>query len=146
MREGRPDGGSPVTERRTAALNDVSDGGLAKLTNWWHARPVPALPPDLEKDFAEAMRDIFLRAKSEVGYNATYFLQMLSTQGPIETARRLVTSTKPSEGFTALWERGRLDLTVEAHVVQDRFQPLFTEAEREAAHQRLAQYGYTASS
>jgi hypothetical protein len=92
------------------------------------------------------MRDIYLRAKSEAGYNATYFLQMLSAHGPTETARRLITSSKPSEGFTALWERRRLDLTVEAHVVQDRFQVLFTDAERDAARQRLAEYGYTTSS
>lgn len=72
--------------------------------------------------------------------------KMLSTHGPTGTARRLITSTKPSEGFTALWERRRLDLTVEAHVVQDRFQGLFTAVEREAARQRLAEYGYTPSS
>ena len=99
----------------------------------------------MESDFARSMRDIYLRAKSEAGYNATYFLQMLSTLGPIETARRLVTTDHPSDGFTTLWERDRLDLTVEAHVIQDRFRTLFTDAEREAANQRLAQYGYTPS-
>lgn len=96
----------------------------------------------VEKEFAAAMRDIYLRAKAEAGYNATYFLQMLSTDGPIQTARQLITSTQPSDGFTALWERGRLDLTVEAHVIQDRFETLFTESEREAARHRLTQYGY----
>ena len=88
------------------------------------------------------MKDIYLRAKSEAGYNATYFLRMLSSDGPIQTARRLVTSTQPSEGFTALWERGRLDLTVEAHIVKDRFAVLFSDAELEAAKDRLQQYGY----
>ena len=90
------------------------------------------------------MRDIYLRAKAEAGYNATYFLQMLSQVGPVETARRLVTSTQPSQGFTALWERRRLDLTVEAHVLQTRFDALFTDAERDAARTRLTAYGYTA--
>lgn len=101
---------------------------------------------DTEKEFARAMRDIYLRAKSEADYNASYFLQMLSTDGPIRTARRLIMSSQPSEGFTALWERRRLDLTVEAHVIQERFAPLFTEDERDAARQRLAQYGYQAGS
>ncbi len=45
---------------------------------------------------------------------------------------RLITSAQPWEGFTALWERRRLDLTVEAHVIQYRFHPLFTDAERQA--------------
>jgi hypothetical protein len=39
--------------------------------------PDQAPPPDVEKEFAQAMHDIYLRAKSEAGYNATYFLQML---------------------------------------------------------------------
>jgi hypothetical protein len=88
------------------------------------------------------MRDIYRRAKEEAGYNATYFLQMLADAGPVATARRLVTSTQPSQGFTALWERRRLDLTVEAHVLQERFAGLFTEDERDAARARLAAYGY----
>jgi hypothetical protein len=66
---------------------------------------------------------------------------MLSSEGPLETARRLIRSTQPSEGFTALWERHRLDLTVEAHVIQDRFQPLFSD-DIQAAADRLSQYGY----
>ena len=100
------------------------------------------LQDDLEREFAAAMRDIYLRAKSEAGYNATYFLQMLSELGPLETARRLVTSIQPSHGFTALWERHRLDLTVEARVLERRFDPLFTDLEREAARRRLEAYEY----
>jgi hypothetical protein len=102
--------------------------------------------PDAEREFGRAMRDIYLRAKDELGYNAAYFLRMLSTDGPIQTARRLITSSQPSEGFTTLWERRRLDLTVEAHVIQPRFQSLFTEAELDAARHRLESYGYSAES
>jgi hypothetical protein len=100
--------------------------------------------PDVEREFGRAMHDIYLSAKDELGYNATYFLRMLASDGPIQTARRLITSSQPSEGFTTLWERRRLDLTVEAHVVQPRFQLLFTESELEAARQRLESYGYSA--
>lgn len=97
---------------------------------------------ELQREFGAAMRNIYSRAKSEAGYNATYFLQMLSEIGPLETARRLVMSTQPSQGFTALWERHRLDLTVEARILERRFEPLFTDAERQAARQRLDAYGY----
>ena len=96
-----------------------------------------------EKAFAAAMRDIYLRAKAEAGYNATYFLQMLANEGPLETARRLIGSSQPSEGFTALWERHRLDLTVEAHVIRPEFAQLFTEGERDQAVERLRRYEYT---
>jgi hypothetical protein len=100
---------------------------------------------DSEKAIAKAMRDVYLRAKTEAGYNATYFLRMLSDHGPIDTARRLITSTQPSEGFTQLWQRGRLDLTVEASVLRPEFADLFTEEERDACRRRLSEYGYNAS-
>jgi hypothetical protein len=85
-----------------------------------------------ENAFAKAMRDVYLRAKTEAGYNATYFLRMLSDHGPIDTARRLITSTQPSEGFTQLWQRGRLDLTVETTVLRPEFVDLFTSLRRKS--------------
>lgn len=93
-------------------------------------------------EFNQAMHEIYRLAKVEAGYNATVFLRMLQDRGPLETARFLIHTPKPSDGFTALWERRRLDLTVEAHVLQDRFASLFTEAERDSCRERLAQYGY----
>ena len=95
-------------------------------------------------EFNAAMNEIYRLAKVEAGYNATVFLRMLAERGPLETARFLIHTSKPSDGFTALWERRRLDLTVEAHVLQDRFHDLFTDDEREICRDRLAQYGWTA--
>jgi hypothetical protein len=37
---------------------------------------------------------------------------------------------------------GRLDLTVEARVLEPRFEPLFTDAELTTARQRLKAHGY----
>jgi hypothetical protein len=49
-----------------------------------------------------------------------------------------------SEGFTQLWQRKRLDLTVEAQALRPQFAHLFTEEERDACRRRLADYGYDA--
>ena len=62
------------------------------------------------------MTVIYETAKRELGYNATRFLQMISEHGGLATARQLLWSDKPSDGFTTLWSHHRLDLTVEAHV------------------------------
>jgi hypothetical protein len=99
---------------------------------------------NLEASFDEAMMRIYVRAKSEVGYNATRYLQMLHDLRGLETARMLVLADQPSEGYTALWERGRLDLTVEALVLQSEWQPLFGEEPEllERARRRLSDYGY----
>src|SRR3954463_5907650 len=98
---------------------------------------------ELEKQFHTAMLAIYTRAKSEVGYNATRFLRMVSEQGGYETARTLLYADKVSDGYVALWERGRLDLTVQALILEPQWQALFTETEREISKRRLSQYGYT---
>jgi TIR domain len=97
---------------------------------------------NLEGAFHTAMVDVYQRAKREAGYHATYFIQMVSDRGGLATARHLLHASSVSEGFTALWERHRLELTVEAVVLQERFAPLFSDEERKIARARLAEYGY----
>jgi hypothetical protein len=70
--------------------------------------------PSLEQQFTRAMFDIYRRAKTEAGYNATIFLQMISDRGGLDTAKKLINASKPSDGYTHLYERGHLNLTVEA--------------------------------
>ena len=96
----------------------------------------------LEKRFDAEMRDVYERAKIEAGYNATYFLRMLSELGGLETARQLLSASGVSDGFTALWERQRLDLTVEARLLKPEYENLFTEEEKRMARTRLKDVGY----
>ena len=100
----------------------------------------------LEKEFDSAMLSIHQRAKVELGYNATIFFRMLCNQGGLLTARQLINSPKPSEGYTRLFESNRLDLTVEAVVVENmKWHVLFSEEELRRAKKRLADYGYRPS-
>jgi hypothetical protein len=98
---------------------------------------------EIAREFHEAMLDIYRRAKSEAGYNATRYLTMVSEQGGLEAARSLLHSAAVSEGYTALWERGRLDLTVEALVLESRWDGLITDSERQIARRRLVEYGHS---
>jgi hypothetical protein len=99
--------------------------------------------PDLEAQFGEAMFDIYRRAKTEAKYNATVFLQMLTDNGGLRTAKTLINSAKPSDGYTALYLREHLDLTVEAVVMDNpRWHSLFAPEELERAEKRLRAYGY----
>lgn len=99
---------------------------------------------DLEALFDDAMMQIYVRARNETGYNATRYLQMLNDNRGLDTARTLVLANNASEGYTALWERGRLDLTVEALVLQPQWQPLFADEPEllARARQRLTDYKY----
>ena len=67
---------------------------------------------------------------------------MISEVGGLEAAKRLLHATHVSDGFTALWERKRLDLAVESVVLRPEFGELFTDDELDLARRRLADYGY----
>ncbi|MFC6083734.1 GmrSD restriction endonuclease domain-containing protein [Sphaerisporangium aureirubrum] len=95
-----------------------------------------------DAEFDKAMRSIYDRARREANHHAGYFLSMLAEHGSLATARKLLHAPAVSDGFAALWERGRLDLTVEALVIQTRFADLFTPAEIDIAQHRLAQFGH----
>ena len=94
----------------------------------------------LEKQFEQEMIDIYVTAKKECGYTASRFLQLLSTKGGLAAAKQLI--SKRTEGFTILWEHGRLDLSVEAHVLKPEYQTLFTPEERQLCKDRLIDVGY----
>ncbi len=83
-----------------------------------------------------------VRAKHEAHYNATYFLDMVSNEGGLVTARYLLDKGEASDGYVALWERQRLDLTVEAAVILPKWRPLFSDEEIQTARDRLAAYGF----
>ncbi len=99
-------------------------------------------PKEREDLFHRAMVSVYERARDEAGYNATRFLQMVAERGGLETARQLLNAAAVSDGFTALWEKGRLDLSVEFQMLQPQFEDLFTEDERETALQRLRDYRF----
>jgi hypothetical protein len=100
----------------------------------------------LKNEFDQAMHEIYHRALSEAGYKASIFLNMLFTHRGIETARRLIHSPNISDGYTALWERKRLDLTVEALIHDnEKWHTLFTTEELAICHKRLRQYEYIES-
>lgn len=97
----------------------------------------------LVDEFHRAMLSIYERAKRECRYNASFFLGMVSQRGGYQAARDLLHARTVSDGFTRLWELGRLDLSVEALVLQPEWRALFTDDDLAIARERLAQLGYS---
>jgi len=95
---------------------------------------------DLTRRFDAAMFDIYERAGHEVGYWAARYLQLLKRRGGLESARYLLRSKLTSDGYARLRDAGRLDLTVEALVLQPEFEPLFSPEELARAGDRLSRY------
>ena len=97
-----------------------------------------------EKAFGTAMMDLYKRTLKETGYPSRRFLAPLHDVRGMETARTLINDEPPGDGFTAMWEKLRLDLTVENLVLQPEWQPLFSQEPSllKKAHERLLKYGY----
>ena len=97
---------------------------------------------DIERWFSEAMFAIYSEAR-DIGYTPSIFFRMLHEKGALQTARQLINASRPSDGYTRLWDLKRLDLSVEA-VVHDNaeWHELFTQDELQGCEKRLADYGY----
>ncbi|GHO73951.1 hypothetical protein KSD_17220 [Ktedonobacter sp. SOSP1-85] len=100
-------------------------------------------PDILRQEFHEAMINLYRETMKAIGYRATQFYHMVNEEGGVETAHRLL-AKEPTDGFTKLWEKKRLDLSVEALVLKPQFASLFDENEREMARRRLKDFRYKA--
>ncbi len=114
----------------------LPDGGRLPTQAASHSPP----RRDLADAFDREMMQIYVRAK-QIDYTATRFHQMLTQHGGVETARRLL--PRMSDGFAELWQRKRLDLTVEALVLQPQWKSLFSQNELETARERLKECGWS---
>lgn len=92
----------------------------------------------LLQDFTDGVETL----KREIGYNPTYFMGMVAEHGPAEASRRLIRSKDAPDGFTRLWEAGRLDMTVEAIALLPWYEELFDDRDRELARRRLDAYRF----
>lgn len=61
------------------------------------------------------MLAICARAEKEVNYKPTTLIRMVTRDGGPQAAKQLLHSGGVSYGFVKLWERKRLDLSVENH-------------------------------
>ena len=94
----------------------------------------------LEAKLGERLRQDCDESES-IGYTPKKFRVMLANDGPVNACRRVIMLSYPADGFTTLWEKGRLDLTAEAVVLQQPWCQLFDETILEQAKERLRRYG-----
>ncbi len=95
----------------------------------------------LQDEFHTAMLTTYEEGVKR-GYYPTLFLQMLHEHGGVGTAKRLLAAQEPQTGLYRLWELGLLRESMEAHVIQKKFEPLFTAEEIQEARKRLDELGF----
>ena len=97
-----------------------------------------------EHEFHSEMVRLFDVASS-LGYRPIYFLRTVQEHGGVSAARKLLKAPEAQSGLIKLWELGRLDISVEALVLRERWNSLFSDSERQAARQRLEAFDYDPS-
>lgn len=97
-----------------------------------------------ERQFEEALRQAYQRAGHEAGYWGNYFNRSLKQIGGLATARKMLAPRAPRatlhQGFQAIVDAGRIDLSMESVVLRPEFASLFTRAELAEARRRLAAF------
>jgi 5-methylcytosine-specific restriction protein A len=92
--------------------------------------------------FDERLQTAIHEMFSSVKYKPSALIKMIERHGAVDACKRLISSSQPSDGFTKLYEAGRLDLSVEAIALEPEWAGQFGETERQRCRKRLEQVGY----
>lgn len=99
--------------------------------------------------FTNALVELDRRTRRETTYRGYVLTQMLARHKcGVAAAKALLRPSKLGalhQGLVDLWLAGRVDLSVEALVVQQQWRGNFTEAELAEAFRRLSACGYRCS-
>ncbi len=96
-----------------------------------------------ERRFEAAFHAAWEAWWTEVNYRWKRYKWMVRTYTAVGTVKRQVVKPGVWPGFQKLADAGRLNLTMEALVIQPDFAPLFNEREQAAARQRLKDHGFS---
>lgn len=93
------------------------------------------------EEFTKLLRGA-VREAEKLKYRPAQFKKMLDAYGGFDTVNRVLASGKPSDGFTKLWELGRLDLTCEAIIVETKWRGHFDDSLLARAEKLLSDMRY----
>ncbi|MEW8247295.1 MAG: DUF3732 domain-containing protein [Candidatus Thiodiazotropha endolucinida] len=90
-----------------------------------------------EAELYAHLKGLIQRCRDELNYNPSYFSKMLEQHGAIRSVTQLVLDKNISEGLTRLALEERLDLSVEAVVIEKPWSELFDDEVIKAAKLKL---------
>ncbi len=98
----------------------------------------------IEEQFHFAMIEIYERVKTELYYIDFHLIQTINELGGLQAAKRILKDNF-SEGFETLSDRRRLDVSVEALILNIKWSGLFTIEEKIIAKERLSNHKFDVS-
>ena len=88
---------------------------------------------------------LIIKECKRIGYPPNRLASMINNRGEniVLIAKRLILREDPTDGYITLYNKKRMDLTIEALIVsKPEYKVFFTDEEIEFCRGRLAQYGY----
>lgn len=99
------------------------------------------MPDDPHPELTVAMLDLYQQANAIVTLHDN-FIDRLTRSFGFATAIHYIHLPNATSGFTKLWEKKRLDLSVEALILQPQWYMLFDEADLRRAYGRLSDFHF----
>lgn len=91
----------------------------------------------LSGEFSDRLREAIDLCR-KLGYSPSRFEQMLNNSpSAVSLARKLVVSSELQDGLKRIAKLGRLELSMESIMLEEKFKPLFSAQVLEAAKWRL---------
>ena len=135
---GRPDGSAPYG--RMVSRTKICAASIRDLEAWAKSNGITIRRcQDCAPDLQQELLDNYRQAGRETGYWGRYFLREVQRKGGLATVKRMLSpshSEKITDGWQALIDVGRIELSVESSVLKPEFQELFTEDELREAQRR----------
>lgn len=123
-----------------SSLNNQSNPS-GQGTKPYHRFQVPAVDEStlsLEDLFTRRLLQLYVILRDQGGYSAKRFLTSVNKNGGVEHAKRsLRRQVELQAGFDMLKQLDMLYMSMEAHVIEAQFEPLFTPSEIYEANRRL---------
>ena len=98
-----------------------------------------------EEDYQVEVLRLLDQTKKEIGYNPTITRRMVYEHGAVEATARIVRIKKFSSGFAKLYDQSRLDLSIEAYLLEHKEYHHLFESDPEVLPlciKTLKEYGY----
>lgn len=98
---------------------------------------MPGTIEELSGEFADRLREAIELCRG-LGYSPSRFEQMLNgSPSAASLARKLVVSSELQDGLKRIAKLGRLELSMESIMLEEKFKPLFSDQVLQAARWRL---------
>ena len=96
----------------------------------------------LKKLFHQEIIDLYKNVIKSVKYKPTRLMDYINKYGGYEAAVKYISTESNVQDFAILWEKERLDLSVEALITNEKFRSLFSEDILSFCDRKLKEYSY----